>query len=224
MSGGAAPHRREAMPAVRSYYYRAFNEIGGKRTGTIQAPDPRAADAELRKNGLRPYFLNDVESVKKALRERKRRRRIITIVGAVAVALSIFLSGAMVRYAGRERAPDIQQYRRTGLVEEGSSIIVAGTKEEREFAQEIYNTWEGFYPGTVTGLEVKKLLMTIYVTNKVHDLSDSELELVASNTARALQRRFSTSGSTLLVVEDEIAILEVTYTAFTKSIRVKSYR
>ena len=186
--------------------------------------DLRAADAELQRKGLRPYFLNDVESVKKALRQRRKRRRIITIVGGVAVAASFFLSGVMVRYAGRERAPDIQQYRRTGLIQEGPSLIVADSKEEREFAQQIYSTWEGFYPGTVTGLDVKKLLITVYVTNKVYDLSENELELLASNTARALQRRFSTSGCTLLVVETEITILEVTYTSLTKSTRVKSYR
>ena len=209
---------------MRSFYYRAFDQVGGKRTGTVQALDLRAADAELQRKGLRPYFLNDVESVKKALRQRRKRRRIITIVGGVAVAASFFLSGVMVRYAGRERAPDIQQYRRTGLIQEGPSLIVADSKEEREFAQQIYSTWEGFYPGTVTGLDVKKLLITVYVTNKVYDLSENELELLASNTARALQRRFSTSGCTLLVVETEITILEVTYTSLTKSTRVKSYR
>jgi len=209
---------------VASFYYRAFDVTGRKRTGTIQASDPRAADAELRRNGLRPYFLNDVESVKKALRARRRRRRIIAISGGVAVALAFFLAGAMIRYAGRERPPDIQQYRQAGLIREGPNIIVADTKEEREFAQEMHDTWEGFYPGIVTGLDVKKLLMTVYVTNKVYDLADTELELLASNTARALQRRFNTNGCTLLVVEGETTILEIAYTALTKSTRVKSYR
>ena len=209
---------------MASFYYRAFDVTGRKRTGTIQASDPRAADAELRRNGLRPYFLNDVESVKKALRARRRRRRIIAISGGVAVALAFFLAGAMIRYAGRERPPDIQQYRQAGLIREGPNIIVADTKEEREFAQEMHDTWEGFYPGIVTGLDVKKLLMTVYVTNKVYDLADTELELLASNTARALQRRFNTNGCTLLVVEGETTILEIAYTALTKSTRVKSYR
>jgi hypothetical protein len=209
---------------VKSFYYRAFDEAGGKKTGTIQASDQRAADAELRRGGLRPYFLNDVESVKKALRARRRRRRIIAISGGAAVALAFFLGGAMVRYAGRERPPDVQQYRQAGLIREGPNIIVADTKEEREFAQEMHDTWEGFYPGIVTGLDVKKLLMTVYVTNKVYDLAGSEVELLASNTARALQRRFNTNGCTLLVVEGETTILEVAYTALTKSTRVKSYR
>ena len=209
---------------MKCFYFRAYDEAGRKRSGTMEAHDRQAADAELRKNGLRPYFVNDYEAVKKAARAQRKRHRIIVAAGAGATVFALILSGWIVEYAGRERAPNIVEYRETGLVEDSSGTIVAKTKEERDFALEIYNSWEGFYPGMITGLEVRKVLMTIYVTRRIRDLPDSELEMMASNTARALQRRFRTSGCTLLIVEGTEAAIEVYYTALPESMRVKSYR
>ena len=209
---------------MRCFYFRAYDEAGQKRSGTMEAPDRQAADAALRKNGLRPYFVNDYEAVKKAARAQRKRQRIIVAAGAGATVFALILSGWIVEYAGRERAPNIVEYRETGLVEDSSGAIVAKTKEERDFALEIYKSWEGFYPGMITGIEVKKVLMTIYVPRRIHDLPDSELEMMASNTVRALQRRFETSGCTLLIVEGNEAVMEANYTALPESMRVKSYR
>jgi len=207
------------------FYYKAFDEAGQKRAGIIEARDRWAADAELKRTGLRPYFLHDYQQLKKVLQQKqKKRQRLIVVVGAVAVVLSAVSSGLIVRYAGRERAPQIESYRRTGLVAGSPGIIVAKTREEREFAQEILGVWQSFCPGAVSGIEVGKLLMTVYVTRKIRALPESDLEVLASHTIRALHRRFRASGCTLLVVEGDRTILEVSYNAITRSTRVKSYR
>lgn len=213
------------MPAMKTFYYRAYDGAGGKRTGTIEARDRWAADAELRENGLRPYLLHDYQVLKKVLRQKqKERRRVIAIVGAAAVVVSIVFSVVIVRYAGRERPPNIEDYKRAGLVAGSPGVIGAKTKEEREFGLEIYQVWQSLYPDTITGVEVSKLLMTVYVTRDVRHLSDNELELLASNTVHALQRRFEAGGCTLLIVRGDKTILEVRYNCITRSTRVKSYR
>jgi len=209
---------------VRLFYFRAYDQTGHKRTGAIEAPNVRAADAELRKSGLRPYFLNEYEAVRKALREKRKRERLLILGGSLAIALSLVLSGQLVRYAGRERAPDVEDYKRAGILDESSGVIVAKTKEEREFALEIYKIWDGFYPDLITGVDVKRLFMTVYVSRQVYDLSDNELELLATNTTRALQRRFETSGATLLIVEGDNTVMEVNYASARQSLRVRSYR
>ena len=138
--------------------------------------------------------------------------------------IEVVLSGLMVRYAGRERAPTIEDYKRTGRVTGRQGGIVAKTEEEHEFALEMYRVWESFCPRTVIGLEVTKLLMTVYVTRNVRRLSENDLEFLASNTVRALQRRFGRSGCTLVVFEGDTPILEVSYNTITRSTRVKTYR
>ena len=148
----------------------------------------------------------------------------IGIGGPVAILLSLYISSQIEQYAGRERAPDIEQYARAGIVQGDPGIVVAKTKALREFGGEIRTVWESFYPGSVAGLEVSTLLMTIYVTPAIRVLSDSEREALASNTVRALHRRFGSDVCTLLVVEDATTLIEVTYNAMTKSTRVKSFQ
>lgn len=207
------------------FYYKAYDEAGQRRAGIIEARDRWAADAELRSTGLRPYFLHDYHRLKKALRQKqKKRQRLIVMLGTVAVVLSAIFSGLIVRYAGRQRAPVIEEYKRTGLVAGSPGVIVAKTKEEREFAMEVLDVWDTFAPGSVRGIEVGKLLMTVYVTRKIRALSDNDLEVLASHTLRALHRKFEASGCALLVVEGDTTILEVSYNAITRSTRVKSYR
>lgn len=207
------------------FYYKAYDAAGQKRTGIIEATHPHAADEELRQSGLRPYFLHDYHRLKKALHQKqKKRQRLIAMVGTAAVILSAILSGLIVRYAGRERAPEIEDYRRTGLAVGSPGLIVAQTKEEREFASEILGAWESFAPGSVRGIEVGKLLMWVHVTRKIRALPGNDLDVLASQTVGALHRRFGASVCTLLVVENDTTILEVKYDAITRSTRVKSYR
>lgn len=215
---------QEAASTVKTIYFRAYDETGGKRSGTMEATDVRAAATELREGGLRPYFLHDYHALKEKLRRKKKRRRIIAISGSVAVALSLLFSGLIVGYAGRERAPDIGEYEQMGLVEGAPGVVVARTKEERLFGLDIYEVWQRFSNKSVTGLEVSKFLMTVYVNKGIRHLSDKELESLAESTVRASQRHFRSSGCTLLVVENGGTILEIQYNGFTKSTTLKSYR
>lgn len=210
---------------MRTFYYRAYDEVGRKRTGTIEARDHWAADKELRKGGLRPYFVHDYQLLKKVSRQKQRkRRRIIAAAGTVAVVSSLVFSALIVRYAGRERPLNIEDYKRTGLVVGKQAGIVAKTEEEEEFAFEMYRVWESFCPRTVVGLEVTKLLMTVYVTRDIRDLPEKDLEVLASNTVLALQRRFGSGACTLVVIRGDTTILEASYNSITRSTRVKSYR
>ena len=200
-------------------------EAGRKRTGTIDARDHWAADKELRKSELRPYFIHDYQALKKVLRQKqKKRQRIIAIVGAAAVVSSLVFSALIVRYAGRERPLSIEDFKETRLVVGKQAGIIARTEEQEEFAFEMYRMWENFCPHTVVGLEVTKLLMTVYVTRNIRNLPENDLEVLASNTVLALHRRFGSSACTLLVVQGDRTILEAGYNSITRSTRVKSYR
>ena len=147
----------------------------------------------------------------------------IAALGSAAVVASIIFSSLIVKYAGRERPPDVEQLRETGILVGYPGMIYSKTKEGREFGTEMGQIWESFCPDAVAGLDVGKLLMTVYVTKGIRKLSANELEVLVSNTARALQRRFGATTSTVLVVENDQTILEVRYDSLSRSVHVKSY-
>ena len=209
---------------MKTYYYKASDPARNKRTGTIEAANARAADAALRRDGLQPYFIKDYRLLKKSLRRRKKRQRMIVVVGAVAVAASVVLSGVMVRYAGRERALDARAFKDTDFAEDHPGEPGEKTDKRHEFALEIQEVWDSLYPGVVTEIEVRRTLMTIYGTRQIAKLSDDELEFLGTNCVRALQRRFGSTSCTLLVAEEDVTILEITYVGLSRSVRVRFYR
>jgi len=210
---------------VRTFYYKAYDDTGGKRSGIIEAACREDVDAELRRNGLTPYFLHDYHKLKEMLRHKEqKRRKLIALFGTAATIMAMAFSVSIVRYASRERAPRIEDYRRTGIVSGSPGLIVAKTKEQRQFAIDMLNVWQSFCPAIVRGIEVSNVLMTIYLTSNVSQLSRQELEILSSNTVRALQRQFRASGCTLLVIEDDKTILEISYNSVTKSTHVRSFR
>ncbi|HIJ65346.1 MAG TPA: hypothetical protein HPP77_05275 [Candidatus Hydrogenedentes bacterium] len=212
------------MPAGKAYYFKAYDRAGNKRTGSIEAPDPRAADAALRQQGLRPYFVLDRRKVKKALLRRKvKRKQLILGLGIAAIGASLIFSSLLVRYAGRERAPNVAQYRKAGILEGYSGMIYTERKEEREFGVKMVQIWESFYPGVVTGVEVRKLMLTIYVTKRVRKIPDNELDMLVSNTVRALHRQFGAAVCTVLVIRGDETLLEATYDSLSRSVHIRSY-
>ena len=210
---------------MRTFYYKAYDQKGLKKSGVIEAPHREGADAELRNAGLRPYLLQDYFALKKMLREKqKKRTQKLVMGGVVAVIAAAVFSGTIVWYAGRERAPDIESYKQSGIVAGNPGLINAKTREEREFGQGMYQIWHNFCPGSVSGLEVSRVFMTVYVTRKIRDLSQNDLEMLGSNTVRQLQKRFGATSCQLWVAEGNTTILEVSYTGLTKTTRVKHYR
>ncbi|MBI4559650.1 MAG: hypothetical protein HY706_18840 [Candidatus Hydrogenedentes bacterium] len=210
---------------MKAYYYKAYDEVGRKRSGTLEAPDRHAAGQELQRWGLRPYFLHDYHDFRKLLRQReKKRRRNLIIGGAVAALVCLALSAFLVSYAGRDRPPTVQEYSETGILEPISAALVAKTPEERQFGVEMYQIWHSFVPNAVDGVQVSSVLLTIHVNRRIHRLSENDLEVLATNSVRAFQRRFGSAACSLWLFEDEQKILEVDYNGFTKSTRVKAYQ
>lgn len=212
------------MPAVKTIYYKAYDPAGRKLTGKIQAAGIREAHLELQGSGLRPYFLHDYEKLKEMIRRRRKRKKIIVICGGVAIAISLVLSGVIVGYAGREQPTNIESIRQQGLVVGNSQAIAGKTEEERQFGQQVFDAWQSFAPDSVTGVEVNKILLMVYVNRKIRRLSDQELEMLSEQCVKALQRRFGAVGCSLLVVEDEQTIMELRYNGYLKSTTIKSFR
>jgi len=207
-----------------AFYYRAYDEVGLKRSGTIEAPDRRTADRLLRRQELRPYFLEDWRALRKAIVQKRRRQRLLAIGGAVAVLCASVLSGAMVRYAGRERALGVDDIKRIGPARAQGGMVDTQEQAEQEFAQGIKRMWDSFCPKTVTDIDATVSLMIVYVNRNIDKLTAEEVELIAGNSLKSLSRRFEASVCTLLLVEKDDTLLEMTYNAITRSTRVKWYR
>lgn len=88
---------------MATFVYKAYDQLGNKKSGKIAVPSVVDARRELRGRGLNAYFLEDLRAVRIALRKRKKRRQVIAIGGVIAIAAAMLLSGLMVGYAGRER-------------------------------------------------------------------------------------------------------------------------
>lgn len=208
---------------MRGYYYRARDQAGRKHTGTIEAFDRHSASATLRRNGLRPYFIFDYHVVKKIAQRKKKRERVLIVLGVLLILASFPISTYIVRRA-EERAPSVEDYARTGILTGASGIIVAEGEDERALAQDTYEAWETLHPGMITGVEVTRFIMSIYVNAKVREVSDNDLESLGVTTIRAHHRRLGSKAVQLLVVEDEMTLMEVEYNVLSGTPHVKSYR
>ena len=202
---------------MRTFYYKAHDGDGKKQTGTIEAESHRVAITVLRMSGLKPYSVHDYQKAKSKLRRR------FLIGGGVAILLAMVSGLGILLYAQRERAPDIEQLTRSGLIEALPGIVTTNTEEERQFGVEVYKLWNEVCPGGTSGIEINKSLLVVYVKAAIHTLSAEELKILASNTAKSRYKRLGGVGTTLLVVEQEETILEVNYSPMFGS-RVKTYR
>lgn len=221
---GPFPTVIEGTGAVRAYYFRAYDEAGHKRSGTLEAHDRQAAAFELRKSGLRPYFVHDYQAFLKSLRDRQKQRKRIIVWGSVAIVIALIYSGWLITHSGQERGPKVSEYAEAGFLKGAVAAKVGNTPEEREFASEMMKVWQQLAADAVRGIEINKVLMTVSVKKSIHQLSDSEIELLATTTAKSFQRRFGMGACEVWVVENDETILEVSYNAGTKAIRVKTYR
>ncbi|MEK7795537.1 MAG: hypothetical protein AAB353_13455 [Candidatus Hydrogenedentota bacterium] len=204
---------------MTTFYFKAYTTTGYKSAGTIVAFDPRAADVELRERGLRPYFIRDLITIRNAHRARKRRQRIIFSLGAVAILAASIGAGLLVRYAGRVPELGFEDYKRLGLVTEGPEQFVAKSDEALDFAQDIHEIWNSFYPGVIERIEAHKMLLTIHVTSAIGRIPRGELETLLTNTVSAHHRRFQWDVSTLVIVEDGVPFVEAKYNTYSGSVR-----
>jgi len=105
-----------------------------------------------------------------------------------------------------------------------AGTIVADSPELQSFAHRIVEAWNSFTPGLITGIEVRKNLMSLYVSSSVKDIGDDDMEVLATNSLRSLQREFKASGVSMLIIEDELTIMELYYSPFTRSMKIRDHR
>jgi len=84
---------------VRTFYYKAYDDTGGKRSGIIEAACREDVDAELRRNGLTPYFLHDYHKLKEMLRHKAQ--------GAKTAQTDRFI-----RHRGNDHGDGVQRFNR----------------------------------------------------------------------------------------------------------------
>ena len=206
------------------YVYKADNMYGDERTGTIIAPSESDARRLLREKGLVSTFLEDIKVYKHKRRVRKRRRRLIIRTGAGLISIAIVASVWMARAGNRDAAPDVSALVDSGVLRGHAGTIVADSPELQSFAHRIVEAWNSFTPGLITGIEVQKNLMSLYVSSSVKNIGDDDMEVLATNSLRALQREFKASGVTMLIIEDELTIMELYYSPFTRSMKIRDHR
>lgn len=208
---------------MTTYLYKAYDRRGHRKTGTIRVYSAKEAHLQLRTKGLKAYFLEDLAEVKRELRHRNRVRKAILISGAILVAGALLVSGLVVGYASKAPPPDVQAYKEAGILKGGSGNVVADSPEAKRFARDIFDAWQQLAPGIVNGVEVHRGYMTLYVTRAVRQMPGDDLELLATNTVKALQRQSKSFGVTLLVVEGNLTILEAQYNGLSKDTRITRY-
>lgn len=208
---------------MTTYLFKAYDATGFKTVGKVDGVDPHSVDVELRAKGLRPYFIREFAAVKRTVKKRRRRRRILYATGAFAILIAYISASILVRTAGREQEPGLEEYKRMGLVSDAEGKFIAKTDEGRKFASDIYQVWENFYPGVLERIEVKSILLTFNVSKDVRRIPESDLEMLVTNTVRAHQRIFDTSTSRLLLVQDDLPFLEVKFSALLNTMNIRTY-
>ncbi len=206
------------------YVYKADNAYGDERAGTVVAPSESDARRLLREKGLVSTFLEDIRVYKQKRHRRRRRRRILIRSGAGLIGVAILVSVWMAVAGNRETAPTVKALQEGGVLRGHAGTIVADTPALRTFARRIINAWNGFAPGLIMGIEVQKNLMTLYVNGTISGIGDDDLEVLATNSLRALQREFKASGTTMLIIEDDLTIMELYYSPFTRSMKIRDHR
>ncbi|MFP6584335.1 MAG: hypothetical protein VCD00_17500 [Candidatus Hydrogenedentota bacterium] len=206
------------------YVYKADNAYGEQRSGTIAAHTIGDARRILRENGLVSTFLEDAKEYRHKRRKKKRRHQMLIRIGVGLVVIAMFGSRWMVDLAGQDSGADASSLKSSGVLTGNAGTIIAETEQAEAFAHRLIDAWNNFAPRLITGVEVRENLLTLYVSNTASDIQEGDLEALASQSIRALQREFDSSGATMLVIEDDVMIMELYYNPFTKKTRVQDYR
>lgn len=198
------------------YYFEAVTAEGRMRKRVLKARDKKDADKQIRSSGLHPVLIESARIAKKRKQERAvHTRRIIrntflmvtsiSLVGGIATYLIVLDLGKVDRF-------DVQALSRSGIISKSSSIINAQTKEERDFAREVFGLWEMSFPDTVSGLEIKhKGLMLLYIKTGAEMFGSADLRAMTATLTRAFQRRFDTYNCIVLIVHEDQTVAEGRY-------------
>lgn len=209
---------------MTKYVYKADNAYGDEKKGLIEAPTVSDARRMLRENGLVSTYLEDAKTYKKKRHARKRRQQLIVRTGGVLIVAALAASGWIAREGARETAPSVAGMIETGVLRGNAGTIVADTKKAKVFARQIIDAWSSFAPRLISGIEVRDNLMTLYVSSTATGIEPNDLEVLATNSVRALQREFDATGATMLIIEDDLTIMELNYNPYTRSMKIQDYR
>jgi hypothetical protein len=198
------------------YYFEAITVTGHTQKKVLKARDKKEADKRLRNSGLQPILIENAHVAKKKKQAKKVQTRrtfrntlltvaSVSLVGGIAAYLMMLDVGSPDKFKSKTLA-------RSGIVAHSTNIINAKTREEREFAREMFGIWEMAFPDSVSGIEINhKGLMLLYVKEGKGDFNKDDLRFQAESMVRALQRRFEASNCIVLVVRGEKTLAEAKF-------------
>ena len=217
------PMSKWILPMIK-YVYKADNAYGDERRGIIAAPSVSDARRLLREKGLVSTFLEDAVTYKRKRRVRKRRQKIILWTGAILIVGALAASVSMTIMSNRETAPDVAVLQQSGVLRGNAGNIVADSDETKDFAYRIIEAWNSFAPRIITGIEVRRNLMILYVSGTKTGIDANDLEVLATNSLRSLQREFDAIGVTMLIIEDDLTIMELKFNPYSGTMKIHDYR
>lgn len=217
------PMSKWILPMIK-YVYKADNAYGDERRGIIAAPSVSDARRLLREKGLVSTFLEDAVTYKRKRRVRKRRQKVILWTGAILIVGALAASVSMTIMSNREIAPDVAVLQQSGVLRGNAGNIVADSDETKIFAYRIIEAWNSFAPRIITGIEVRRNLMILYVSGTKTGIDANDLEVLATNSLRSLQREFDAIGVTMLIIEDDLTIMELKFNPYSGTMKIHDYR
>lgn len=190
------------------YYFEAVTDDGQVRKKILKARDRKDADRQIRGSGLHPIFIENAWTVQKKKQARHvdtRRilRRTLFFVAAISLVGGVATYLIMLDLSSVERL-DVQALKRSGIIAETPGVINAETADEREFAGDCRGMWETVFPGTTSGITVKrKILMLVYVKVGRETFREEDLSSMTGTLNLAFHKRFDNNTVVLIVHEGE---------------------
>jgi hypothetical protein len=209
---------------MTKFVYKADNAWGNESMGTVLARTAADARQILREKGLISTYLEDSKTYKEKRRKRKKRQKILITVGVVLVSTAGAASTWMNLRPDKEVAPVVADMKESGVIRSSGGTVVAGNKEEEAFAHRIVEAWNSYSLGLVTGIELRKNIMALYVTPKATRLEGSDLQSLSTTSIKALQREFKASAVTMLLIQDDTTVMELYYNSITKKTKIQDHR
>lgn len=209
---------------MTKFVYKADNALGNESMGTVLARTVADARQILREKGLVSTYLEDSKTYKMKRRRRRKRQRMLIVAGVILIAAAGTTSAWMNFRPEKAVAPEVAGLKTSGVIVSNGGTVVAESKEGEDLALRIIDSWNTYAPGLVSGIELKKSIMAMYITPKATRLTGDDLQSLATNSVKALHREFKASGVTMLLIEDNVTVMELYYNPFSKKTKIQDYR
>ncbi len=190
------------------YYFEAVAEDGQVRKKILKARDKKDADRQIRGSGLHPILIENARATQKKKRDkhvgtRHFLQRTLLFVAAVSLVGGVATYFIMLDLSSVERL-DVEALTRSGIIADTPGVINAETPDERDFAGDCRSMWETVFPGTTSGITIKrKVLMLVYVKVGRETLREEDLSSMTGTLNLAFHKRFDTNSVVLIIHEGE---------------------